>query len=94
MTRIPLTNFELDKVQQSLLNNLKEDDLNLVLNVLRESHQRSYLRGFCDGLNEYAYWKDGVQYVGNCGITLQKATEQAVRDGCGCAGQNPFSGES
>lgn len=30
---------------------------------------------FIAGLREYAWWKDGVQYVGSCGTTL----EQAIR---------------
>jgi len=31
------------------------------------------IHGFLDGLREYAWWKDGVQYVGSCGTTLQRA---------------------
>lgn len=35
-----------------------------------------YKRGFIDGLTEYAWWKDGVQYVGSCGTTLEQAIER------------------
>lgn len=37
-----------------------------------------YRRGFIDGLKEYAWWKDGVQYVGSCGTTLEQAIERAA----------------
>ena len=35
----------------------------------------------CRGIKTYAYWKDGVQYVGTCGITLEDAltlTREAI----------------
>ena len=32
-----------------------------------------YMRGFEDGLRAYAHWKNGVQYVGTMGKTLEKA---------------------
>jgi len=34
-----------------------------------------YKRGFIDGMREFAWWKDGVEYVGTCGVTLEKAIE-------------------
>jgi predicted heme/steroid binding protein len=34
---------------------------------------RAYFAGVRDGLTRYAHWKDGVQYVGSCGKTLEKA---------------------
>lgn len=36
-----------------------------------------YRRGFIAGLREYAWWKDGVQYVGSCGTTLKDAISRA-----------------
>ena len=36
----------------------------------------AYKRGFEDGLRAYAYYKDGVQYVGTTGMTLK----EAIRD--------------
>lgn len=38
--------------------------------------QEAYDRGFQDGLRAYAINKDGKQYVGSCGTTLQKALEE------------------
>ena len=31
--------------------------------------------GIIDGLHRYAWWKDGVQYVGTCSMTLEEAIE-------------------
>ncbi len=36
-----------------------------------------WLTGFRESLKQYAWWKDGVQYVGTCGTTLKKALEDA-----------------
>lgn len=33
----------------------------------------SYYDGIVEGLTRYAWWKDGVQYVGTCGCTLKQA---------------------
>ena len=38
----------------------------------------NYRRGFLDGLAAYAWWKDGVQYVGTCGTTLEKAIQKTA----------------
>ncbi|KKN08275.1 hypothetical protein LCGC14_1058400 [marine sediment metagenome] len=32
-----------------------------------------YKEGMREGLRMYAWWKDGVQYVGTCGKTLKEA---------------------
>ena len=34
---------------------------------------KNYYEGVREGLTRYAHWKDGVQYVGNCGKTLKEA---------------------
>jgi 1,2-phenylacetyl-CoA epoxidase catalytic subunit len=36
-----------------------------------------YYNGFVAGLAAYAWWKDGTQYVGTTGKTLERALEQA-----------------
>lgn len=38
----------------------------------------AYARGYLDGLAAYAWWKDGVQYVGTTGRTLRAAQDAAV----------------
>ncbi len=32
--------------------------------------------GIETGIRRYAWWKDGVQYVGSCGTTLEKALQE------------------
>lgn len=36
----------------------------------------TYYDGVLEGLWKYAYWKDGVQYVGNMNTTLKEAAEK------------------
>lgn len=35
-----------------------------------------YMEGFIDGMTCFAWWKDGVQYVGTTGKILKEAIEQ------------------
>ena len=37
-----------------------------------------YRKGWEDGVTLFAWWKDGVQYVGTCGNTLKKALEEIM----------------
>lgn len=46
-----------------------------MLSEVIQTIMTSYLYGKADGLSEYAWWKDGVQYVGTCGTTLREALE-------------------
>lgn len=41
---------------------------------------KQYKRGYEDGLKAYAWWKDGVQYVGSCGTTLAEALKEGESD--------------
>ena len=36
---------------------------------------RTYYDGVVEGVCKYAWWKDGVQYVGTTGKTLKQALE-------------------
>ncbi len=38
-----------------------------------------YKQAFIDGLIAYAWWKDGVQYVGTSGTTLKEAIENVEK---------------
>ena len=40
----------------------------------------SFRKGIKVGLRQFAWWKDGVEYVGTCGYTLKQAL-QDVDDG-------------
>lgn len=53
----------------------------------RRSYYHSYYDGMEEGARRFAWWKDGVQYVGTCGKTLEQAyaiiaaeREEAVRN--------------
>ena len=41
--------------------------------------QEAYRQGFEAGLQAFAWWADGVQYVGTCGTTLANALAQIDR---------------
>jgi hypothetical protein len=45
-----------------------------------EKEKQAFLEGFVAGLKEFAWWKDGVQYVGTCGTTLKEAIRKANID--------------
>ena len=48
--------------------------------ALVQAKNEAWFRGFVSGLTEYAWWKDGEQYVGTCGTTLKKAIEKAKEE--------------
>ena len=37
---------------------------------------RAYAAGVETGFRKYAWWKDGIQYVGSCGTTLEDALKE------------------
>ncbi len=41
--------------------------------------QRAFLDGYLQGIATFAWWKDGVQYVGTTGKTLKEAVAEAER---------------
>ncbi len=41
----------------------------------QEKPTPDYIQGLKNGIMLYAWWKDGIQYVGACGITLKEALE-------------------
>ncbi len=46
--------------------------LNIKYFIWKDGHQA----GLEEGITLYAWWKDGVQYVGTTGRTLKKALEE------------------
>jgi hypothetical protein len=40
----------------------------------------AYRHGFIDGVTAFAWYRDGVQYVGTCGATLRGAIETLDRN--------------
>lgn len=47
------------------------------VDIMRDN-ESEYLRGLLDGIQRFAYWKDGIQYVGSCGKTLSCAIKEAI----------------
>ena len=39
----------------------------------KQALTKAYYNGIREGIEQYAHWKDGVQYVGTCGTTLKIA---------------------
>ena len=37
---------------------------------------KAYYNGIREGIEQYAHWKDGVQYVGTCGTELKVALKR------------------
>lgn len=42
---------------------------------LQLAQSRAYYEGLRDGVHRFAWWRDGVQYVGTTGSTLQQALD-------------------
>ena len=38
-----------------------------------EKEIRAYYQGLREGVTRFAYWKDGEQFVGTCGVSLRTA---------------------
>jgi len=63
--------MDLQKKIEELLNPIFKQ-----IKQLQAENELQYKKGYEDGVRAYAWWKDGVQYVGSCGKTL----EQALKD--------------
>ena len=42
---------------------------------MKKKLNQAYYNGIREGIEQYAHWKDGVQYVGTCGFTLKDALD-------------------
>ena len=47
------------------------------ISELEQEVKEATFKGYLDGIRQYAWWKDGVQYVGTCGTTLKEALKEA-----------------
>ena len=47
---------------------------------LQIAQTRAYYKGMREGINRYAHWKDGVQYVGTTGRTLHQAIAELQQE--------------
>lgn len=46
------------------------------IGTIKEAMDEGYRMGLIEGISMYAWWKDGVQYVGSCGTTLKDAVSR------------------
>lgn len=53
-----------------------DEDLVALTKLLDFYAKNSYQQGVVDGMERYSWWKDGVQYVGTCGKTLDEAVKE------------------
>jgi hypothetical protein len=49
------------------------DEFTFAVRLDNDREKDIFYAGQIDGLTRYAWWKDGVQYVGSCGTTLKDA---------------------
>lgn len=63
----------------ALKDTLTEEQLDWLMDLLRNCSTRCYQKGYKDGLTTFAWWKDGEQFVGSCGTPLKDAIEYAHR---------------
>jgi len=47
---------------------------------LQIAQTRAYYKGVREGINRYAHWRDGVQYVGTTGRTLNQAIAELQQE--------------
>ena len=43
---------------------------------IQENMTAEYYEGVIDGIEQFAHWKDGIEYVGTCGTTLKSAINE------------------
>lgn len=63
---------QLNKAVKSILNSFDEARHSLEAQIQKEI-EWAYNQGYTKALRNYAYWKDGKQFVGSCGRTLEEA---------------------
>lgn len=42
----------------------------------KQALTKAYYNGIREGIEQYAHWKDGEQFVGTCGTTLKTALKR------------------
>lgn len=62
-----------------MIKRLATDVNNAVAAAFQSGKKQGYKEGYRQGLTAYAWWKDGVQYVGTCGTTLKEALKETEK---------------
>ena len=68
----------MDNAEQQRIENLGVISV-AIQKKIEKAQAKGYLEGYKSALLQYAWWKDGTQYVGSCGTTLAKALAVADR---------------
>lgn len=50
------------------------------MNEVKKAMNIGYREGLVDGVRRFAWWKNGVQYVGTGGKTYDEAVKEIVRE--------------
>ena len=62
----------IEEISEIIDRNMDELETNLKA-IAAKAVQEAYEKGMIAGLKRFAWWKDGVEYVGTCGTTLKAA---------------------
>ena len=76
MTREELVDAMIELVSNHRYDDTDNDLIDSLGDLLNNSHKAIYDAGRKAGITNYAWWKDGVQYVGTTGRTLKEALEE------------------
>jgi len=75
--KITETRIHLTDAESNLVAECPEKYADYIVQAIN-SHEKLYRKGYEDGLRDFAWWKDGIQYVG-CGTTLKQALKEAEK---------------
>ncbi len=64
------------KLYPGLFDGVYEGCQNNLLSIV----EQIYISGVLEGVKQYAWWKNGTQYVGTCGTTLKAACERIIKE--------------
>lgn len=68
--------YRLSHEQEELMAAMPESKSSMIKSAM----QLAYMQGLEDGIRRFAWWKDGIQYVGSCGTKLNEALVKAFKE--------------
>ena len=68
---------KLSSIQRAL--GLDEHQRAVIERLIEQEKEDSFKEGKIEGLTDYAWWKDGTQYVGTCGTKLKTAIKEIIQ---------------
>jgi hypothetical protein len=73
-------NFKYEGIVETQREMNRVHDCQKLVQCVDEAKKGAYFDGLIEGMTRFAWWKDGVQYVGTCGKTLNQAIEEAKNE--------------